>query len=337
MRVSRRDFLQRGALAFSAPMIFGPGLLMPKESLAIDGSEALRPEILQRSAWAGDLAPRGELFGEDVRFLLVHHTASSNEYAEGDVAGLLRGFFEFHTGADKRWSDIAYNFLIDRFGRIWEGRRGSLDGPVAGDATGGNQGFAQLCCLIGDFTTDLPSGEALASLELLLAWLADRYEIPTASGSTASFRSRGSNRWAGGTQVETPTIAGHRDMSLTACPGDAFYPYVTSQLMGAVHEIRVGSTTSVPAETAATTSTTLATSTTIREETTTTRLSPSTTAVMSPTSSSLPIVLGQEENVGSDSDLATRGLIGAGAVAALLASIAAARRNRHPNRDSGPA
>ncbi len=54
-----------------------------------------------------------------------------------------------HTGPDKGWPDIAYNFMVDRFGQIFEARAGSLAGPVAGSATGGNQGFSQLCCFLG--------------------------------------------------------------------------------------------------------------------------------------------------------------------------------------------
>src|SRR5688500_18291358 len=41
-----------------------------------------------------------------------------------------------------------------------------------------------------------------------------------------TFVSRGSNRWPAGASVTTSTIAGHRDMSMTTCPGDAAYPLV---------------------------------------------------------------------------------------------------------------
>lgn len=57
----------------------------------------------------------------------------------------------------------------------------------------------------------------------LLAALADTYLVETAPGSMTTFVSRGSNRWPVGTSVTTTTIAGHRDMSQTACPGDFAY------------------------------------------------------------------------------------------------------------------
>jgi hypothetical protein len=60
----------------------------------------------------------------------------------------------------------------------------------------------------------------------VLAWLADRYQIDTSPGANVSFVSRGSQRWAAGATVTSATIAAHRDMSYTSCPGDAFAPHV---------------------------------------------------------------------------------------------------------------
>lgn len=178
--------------------------------------------VVPRSEWGGDLAPAGPLPPEpDVRYLLVHHSVDpGNGYALDEVAGILRGFVRFHTSPEKGWPDLAYNFLVDRFGRVWEGRTGSLAGPVAGDATGGNQGFDQLCCFIGDHQTAEPTPDAFAAMSRLLHALAARSGISLADGATATFTSRGSNRHPAGTLVTTPTVAGHRDMSRTQCPGD---------------------------------------------------------------------------------------------------------------------
>ena len=181
-----------------------------------------QPDIRPRSDWARGMAALGPLESEDVRFLLVHHTAGPNVGPEKSVEQ-LRSFFKFHTGPEKRWPDIAYNFLVDSGGQIWEGRTGSLLGPVRADATGGSQGFAQLCCFMGDFTSIQPTPEATSAMNHLLAWLADRYAVSLAEGATATFVSRGSSRWPVGATVTTPTIAGHRDMSRTGCPGDAAY------------------------------------------------------------------------------------------------------------------
>ncbi len=178
--------------------------------------------IYPRDAWGAALPPVGPIEVETPLFLLVHHSASSNSYAS--AASVIQATYAFHTSSAKGWSDVCYEFFIGRDGDVWEGRAGALTGPVVADATGGSQGFAQLICLLGDFTSQLPTAAAQASLVKMLAWLGGRYSIDLTPGATATFVSRGSQRWAAGTQVTTPTIAGHRDMSYTACPGDAFYP-----------------------------------------------------------------------------------------------------------------
>ncbi len=159
-----------------------------------------------------------------MRFLLVHHTATGNTY--GDARAAIGSIYDFHTGADRQWPDIAYNFMVDRFGEVWECRDGSLLGAVEGDATGGNQGSAQLVAFLGTHGTSLPTAPAQESMVRLLAWLADREGIVTSPGSTASFVSRGSNRHPAGSTVVARTISGHRDMSQTSCPGDAAYQKV---------------------------------------------------------------------------------------------------------------
>ncbi len=174
-------------------------------------------EILPRDAWGADL-PAGPTRPETPRFLLVHHTASPNDAR--DTRDVLRSGYAYQTGPAKGWPDVCYQFFIDRTGAVWEGRAGSLAGPVVADATGGSQGWAQLVCLVGDYTSTAPSDAMIDSLVLLLEWLARRDGIEVAVGATAAFVSRGSQRWAAGAPVTTPTITVHRDMSFTVCPGD---------------------------------------------------------------------------------------------------------------------
>ncbi len=231
---TRRQFVG-GAMALAAAGLVGCGRpapggvrLPPADRLPervppvrVSSQLAIHP----RDDWGDDLPPKGPMGPEDVRFLLVHHTATSNVIP--DPRSLIRGVYAFHTGSSKRWNDVAYNFFVGPDGSVWEGRAGSLDGPVVADATGGNQGFSQLICLLGNFVDVAPTAAAQASLVGLLAHLADRYELSTWKDATATFISRGSNKWAAGTTVTTSTISGHRDMSFTACPGDAAYDLLT--------------------------------------------------------------------------------------------------------------
>ncbi len=219
---------RRQVLLAAAALPVLPRLSRSVPSVALGGVE-VRP----RDVWGAGLKPTKPLSEEaagDVRFLLVHHTASGNGYAKAEVPRLLQGFYALHTG-DRSWGDIAYNFLIDRFGQVWEGRTGSLKGPVKADATGGSQGFAQLACFIGDHTTQPPSAEALDAMGKLLGALAGRYGIDVSPPATATFVSRGSNLHPAGKKVTTPTIAAHREMSKTTCPGDACFRLLRTRLV----------------------------------------------------------------------------------------------------------
>ncbi|MGB8861171.1 MAG: N-acetylmuramoyl-L-alanine amidase [Ilumatobacteraceae bacterium] len=178
--------------------------------------------IYPRDAWGADLPPKGPIYPEKPQFLLVHHTASPSNYA--NARDVIRSVFHYHTGPEKGWNDVCYQFFVGRDGDVWEGRAGALGGPVEADATGGSQGFAQLVCLLGDFTDAPPTPAAFAATAKVLAWLADAYRLDTSPGATTTFISRGSNKFKAGSEITTPIIAGHRDMTYTGCPGDSFYP-----------------------------------------------------------------------------------------------------------------
>jgi hypothetical protein len=222
--LTRRQFIGTAAGLFDPSLVF----TVPATDL----------EVNPRTAWATDRPAKGPLPEEDVELLVVHHSASHNDHTPGDAPAILRSFYDFHTGPEKGWNDIAYNFLVDSGGGVWEGRTGSLDGPVAGDATGGNQGFSQLVCLIGDFNTAVPTRAALSSLVTLLAWLADRYGLDTTDAFRVTFISKGSNLWPSGVSVTTPTIVGHSSMSRTTCPGSNLNSYVVGGLMADVTRAR---------------------------------------------------------------------------------------------------
>jgi len=279
-RITRRTALALAGGAAVLPLI---GWRDQHASAATLPSEL---EIQPRASWAGDSRPAtGPLEAEDVRFLLVHHSATP---VGAEPIGVMRSVYDFHTGPEKEWPDVAYNFFIDHNGVVYEARSGSLDGPIVASATGGSQGFAQLVCLLGDFTGELPTDAALTALDLTLAWLADRDDVDSSPGATASFTSRGSNLWPEGDAVTADTISGHREMSSTACPGDTFYPYLKTDVPARVERLRSPeenptSTTRVPPATRPTapSSTTSTTSTT----TTTTTEPPPTTLRPSPTTS----------------------------------------------------
>lgn len=282
-------------------------------------------DINPRDGWA-DAAPTGPLETEapgDARFLLVHHTASSNDYQPDEVVAQLRSFYRFHTGPEKQWPDIAYNILIDRFGGVWEGRAGSLDAPIKGSATGGSQGYALLTCLIGNHDEAPPTSEALASLQRVLAWLAEREAIDIAPGAETSFVSRGSNRWPEGSTVTTPTITGHRSMSNTTCPGQFVDELLASTIIpGAYSLVAEVPTPTTPATTTSTSTTERSTSTSTSASSTTTSAS----ASSRPSDTALALDRGSGAGSGATGDLVAGRLGYASVALAAIAGVVALRR-----------
>ena len=200
--------------------------------------------VTPRSGWVPAKAPVVKNLDVEasVAVLVVHHSETSNDYSAEEVPKVLRSFRNYHMSRKKGWPDVAYNLFVDRFGGVWEGRTGSLTAPVAGSATGGNQGCSQLVCLIGNHHTVPPSEAALASLTGVLAALADRYSLPVEPDATTEFESRGSTRWPAGMIVRTRSIEGHRAMSMTSCPGNAAFqllPIVSAE----VHRLRFATAT----------------------------------------------------------------------------------------------
>lgn len=231
---------------FRAGLTMGSVGLLGAQARPAAAKGVPKPPIHPRDDWAADLAPVGEIQPEDPLFILVHHSASPNTDAPGGTPERLRSFFDFHT-TTRGWPDVAYNFFVDRWGEIWEGRRGSLTGPVAGDATGGSQGHAQLVCFVGDFATEPPPAKALDAMTSLIAWLAMRDGI--ALDEQVEFTSRGSTSWPAGETVRTAAVAAHRDMSETTCPGDALYPLVAGEILPGAQRIVAAARTPSPAST----------------------------------------------------------------------------------------
>jgi hypothetical protein len=156
----------------------------------------------------------------------VHHTTNSNTYAAADVPAMLAAIYTYHTGTNG-WCDIAYNFVVDRFGRIWEGRSGGIaKAIVGGHAQGFNTGSMGVSFL-GQFepgvtpTAAKPSAEALDAAGKLIGWKLGLFGIDPLG--TVTVASGGSNRYPAGTSVTLNRVIGHRDVGYTACPGQHLF------------------------------------------------------------------------------------------------------------------
>ena len=194
------------------------------------GAATTEPTVLSRGAWGADPAYMSwapEFYA--TKKLVVHHTDTSDDYTDrAGAEAQIRSIYYYHS-VTQGWGDIGYNFLIDKFGNIYEGRY-SRDyagaNPTGDDAsgrgvtgahTGGwNSGTVGIA-LLGTMTTHDATPAARQALERLLAWEASRNGIDPQA--TEQFVNPVS-----GATITTPNIAAHRDYAATACPGDTFYP-----------------------------------------------------------------------------------------------------------------
>jgi hypothetical protein len=112
---------------------------------------APRPRLFPRGDWGAndDWRNGGPYYTHTIKQVHLHHTATGNGYSRSDVPGIIRGMYRYHTKS-LGWSDIGYNFLVDRFGRIWVGRKGGYWKPVRGAHTLGFNHVSTGVAVIGN-------------------------------------------------------------------------------------------------------------------------------------------------------------------------------------------
>ena len=180
------------------------------------------PAIVTRAGWNADESLRQSppQYADSLRFAVVHHTAGSNDYTQTEAPAVVRAIELYHVKGNG-WNDIGYNFLVDRFGTVYEGRYGGIDRNVVGaHALGFNRGSVGVA-VIGTYVQAAPPPAAMDALARLLAWRLDIAHVDPLS--TVDVVSGGSERYPAGTPVELRAVSGHRDTGLTECPGAALY------------------------------------------------------------------------------------------------------------------
>jgi hypothetical protein len=184
-----------------------------------------QPPIIARAAWARGQAPPAVAphYGT-VKLAFVHHSQTPNGYTAGEVPAIILSIFDYHRYVRGYW-DIAYNFLVDAYGRIWEGRAGGIDEPVLGAHAGGYNSVSTGMVVLGSFSGAAPPPAAIGALEQLLAWKLSLHGVPASGRATVLVRPTPAldTRFPPGTYASLPRIAGHRDGDFTDCPGDALY------------------------------------------------------------------------------------------------------------------
>jgi len=194
----------------------------PAEGVSAATSRAARPAVIRRSQWGADesIVRAAPAYAGRLRLAVVHHTAGSNSYTRAESAAIVRGIQRYHV-LSNGWNDIGYNFLVDKYGQVFEGRAGGLEKNVVGaHAEGFNTGSVGVAVL-GTYGAAKISSAARSALVKLLAWRLDVAHVDPASA--LSFTSYGNDRFASGSTVRLRAVSGHRDTGYTSCPGTALY------------------------------------------------------------------------------------------------------------------
>ena len=173
--------------------------------------------IRPRSDWAGTAyQPPAAPTYTGIKATVVHHTAGTNNYTQAEVPGILRGIASYHM-TSQGWNDVGYNFLVDKYGGMWEGRAGSLDAA----ATKMVQGAHALSyntntmgvSVLGTYGTVAPTTASLTALKTVIGF---RFDL-------AGLDARDLSGINGLNGTNMSRIVGHRDVNATDCPGQLLW------------------------------------------------------------------------------------------------------------------
>lgn len=208
-------------------------------------THAEQPDVKLRKDWGADenLSDPGYKTQPSIKAALVHHTVTgNNSYTQEQVPQIINGIYVQHITV-LGYGDFPYHFVVDRFGGIWEGRKGSIEmrpgteipGILGGHASGFNTNTFGVA-MLGNFEPNNNEGgedtgpdpkptEAMTtSLADLLAWKVGQYELaPEGTTQLVSAGGGGTNPHPTGTVLDVPVISAHKDVNVTACPGAKLY------------------------------------------------------------------------------------------------------------------
>lgn len=200
------------------------GAMVVQSAAYLTGSASATgaPTIITRAEWGA----RPQACAFDVASGLVgavvHHTAGSNSYTTVVQAEQqIRGDQAYHIDG-RGWCDIGYNFIVDKWGNIYEGRADSLTKPIIGVHAGGFNTGTLGVSMLGSYDAAPPAATQTSVAQIIgyrLGW----YGVDPSG--TMSYRTLGGQNSSvpANTTVTLPRVMGHRDVAYTACPGNGGY------------------------------------------------------------------------------------------------------------------
>ena len=118
---------------------------------------------------------------------------------------MVLGICRYHRNSNG-WNDIGYNFLVDRYGTIFEGRAGGIAEAVVGAQAQGYNSQSTGIASLGTFSTAGQTDAGLRAIAHLLGWKLGVHGVP-ARGRVAVVSGGGStNRYPAGSR---PSLRAH--------------------------------------------------------------------------------------------------------------------------------
>jgi hypothetical protein len=182
------------------------------------------PPVVTRAQWGANesIMNWDPEYAPTIKAATVHHTADSNNYSAGDVPAIMRSIQAYHS-VSRGWGDIGYNVIVDKYGRIFEGRAGGLSSTVIGAHAGGFNTNTFGVSMLGNYETAAVPQATVEAVSAIIAWKFSLYGVDPNGSTTLVSAGGGTSKYRAGVPVALPTIFGHRDVGATACPGQYGY------------------------------------------------------------------------------------------------------------------
>ncbi len=186
-------------------------------------ASATQPNVIFRGEWGADrYPPRSAPLVGDVQMGFVHHTVTANAYGPEDSAAIVLGILRYHRDHNG-WNDIGYNFLVDQYGQVFEGRAGGIDQAIVGAQAQGWNAHSTGVATLGDYSAAAFPAAGAEAVAALLAWKLPLHGVPVTGTVDIVSAGGAANRYPSGRTIRFERISGHRDGCTTSCPGDALY------------------------------------------------------------------------------------------------------------------
>ncbi|MEK6544131.1 MAG: peptidoglycan recognition protein [Elusimicrobiota bacterium] len=138
-------------------------------------SQTTSPTIITREEW-GATAPAFAFNPmPPIYRATIHNTAGQAPTQLAFAKSQMRAIQIFHRDV-RGWADIGYHFVIDRAGRIYEGRPLGAVGAHAGPGIENNLGNIGIA-LMGNYMKYPPTAKQMESVQRLALWLSTAYKI----------------------------------------------------------------------------------------------------------------------------------------------------------------